>query len=97
MNFVTISNETFNEFKKLLSDNDIGCGGPTFNIVIDEKKENDISCTIEDITFIISNELHDKFGDFVIEGTAENNKGLVLRPINKPSGGGCGSCGGGCQ
>ncbi len=39
MNFVTISNETFNEFKKLLSDNDIdsniirinlagmGCGG----------------------------------------------------------------------
>ena len=109
MNIVTISNETFNEFKKLLSDNDIdsniirinlagmGCGGPTFNIVIDEKKENDISCTIEDITFIISNELHDKFGDFVIEGTAENNKGLVLRPINKPSGGGCGSCGGGCQ
>ena len=97
MNFVTISNETFNEFKKLLSDNGMGCGGPTFNIVIDEKKENDISCTIEDITFIISNELHDKFGDFVIEGTAENNKGLVLRPINKPSGGGCGSCGGGCQ
>ena len=45
----------------------------------------------------ITDELHDKFGDFVIEGTAENNKGLVLRPINKPSGGGCGSCGGGCQ
>lgn len=110
MNFLSMSNETFSEFKQLLSDNDIesnvirinlagmACSGPSFNIVIDEKKEDDLSCTIEDITFIVSQDIHDQFGDFLIEGTAENNRGLVLRPVNKPTGGGCGSCGsGGCH
>lgn len=108
MNFVvTISNETFVEFKQLLASNDIdkniirinlagkGWGGPSFNIVLDEQKEDDLSCNIEDITFIISKDLYDQYGNFVIEGTAENNRGLVLKPINA-SGGGCGSCGGGC-
>lgn len=108
MNFVNISNETFQEFKQLLADNDIdkniirinlagmGWGGPSFNIVLDEQKEDDLACTINDITFIINKDLHDQFGDFIVEGTAENNRGLVLKPVNSSSGGGCGSCGGGC-
>lgn len=41
-------------------------------------------------------ELYDQFGEFLVEGTAENNKGLVLKPVNSPSGGKCGGCGGGC-
>ena len=108
MNFITISNETLQEFKGLLADNDIdnktirinlagnGCGGPIFNIVVDEAKEDDVTCTVEDLTFILNNDLHDKFGDFLIEGTKENNRGLVLKPVNAPAGG-CGSCGGGCS
>lgn len=108
MNFVNISENTFKEFKQLLADNDIdkniirinlagmGWGGPSFNIVLDEQKEDDISCTINDLTFIMKKELYDQFGEFLVEGTAENNKGLVLKPVNSPSGGGCGGCGGGC-
>lgn len=108
MSFVTISNETFQEFKNLLEDNDINentirinlagmsCGGPSFNIVMDEKKESDLSCAVNDITFIVNEDLYNKFGDFIIEGTAENNRGLILKPVNAPTGG-CGSCGGGCS
>lgn len=108
MNFVNISNETFQEFKQLLANNDIdknvirinlagmGWGGPTFNIVLDEQKDDDIACTVNDLTFIVSKEIYDQFGDFIIEGTAENNKGLVLKPANKSDGGGCGGCGSGC-
>lgn len=108
MNFVKISEQTFNEFKQLLADNDIdkniirislagmGWGGPSFNIVLDEQKEDDLACTINDLTFIMSKELHDKYGDFIIEGTFENNKGLVLKPNESTSGGGCGGCGCGC-
>lgn len=55
-----------------------------------------MACTVDDITFILSKDLYDQYGHFVIEGTAENNKGLVLKPANNTSGGGCGSCGGGC-
>ena len=61
-----------------------------------KQKEDDLACTINDITFIINKDLHDQFGDFIVEGTAENNRGLVLKPVNSSSGGGCGSCGGGC-
>lgn len=108
MDFVNISKETFQEFKQLLASNDIdkniirinlagmGWGGPSFNIVLDEQKEDDLSCAVEDITFIINKELHEQYGDFIIEGTAENNRGLVLKPVNKAESGGCGGCGGGC-
>ena len=51
---------------------------------------------VEDGIEIINKDLHDQFGDFIVEGTAENNRGLVLKPVNSSSGGGCGSCGGGC-
>lgn len=108
MNFISMSNETFQEFKELLANNDIdqntirinlagmACSGPSFNIVLDEQKEDDVACTINDLTFLLNKDLHEQFGDFVVEGTAENNRGLVLRPVNAPAGGGCGGCGGGC-
>lgn len=109
MNFINISEETLKEFKELLTNNDInkttirinlagnGCGGPVFNIVVDDAKEDDVTCNVGDLTFILNNDLHDKYGDFIMEGTHENDRGLVLKPVNAPSGGGCGSCGGGCS
>lgn len=108
MNFISMSNETFQEFKELLANNDIdkntirinlagmACSGPSFNIVLDEPKEDDVTCDINDLTFILNKDLHEQFGDFIVEGTAENNRGLVLRPVNAPSSGGCGGCGSGC-
>ncbi len=109
MNFINMSNETFQEFKELLANNDIdqdiirinlsgmGCAGPSFNIVLDEKKEDDIACEINNLTFILNKDLYEQFGDFIIEGTAENNKGLVLKPINSSNSGGCSGCSGGCS
>lgn len=108
MNFLNIDDKTFEEFKQLLASNDIdkniirinlagmGWGGPQFNIVLDEQKDDDLVCTINDITFLLSKELHEQFGDFVMEGTSENNKGLSLKPVNPSEGGGCGGCGSNC-
>ena len=110
--FINASEATFEEFKQLLKDNDIdikdniirinlagmgGCCGPSFNILVDEKKDDDLICETNDIKFIINQDLYDKFGDFLIEGTSENNKGLILKPVDISSSSGCGGCGGGCS
>lgn len=65
MAVVHMSDVAYEEFKQLLSDNDItsntiriylagmGWGGPAFNLVLDEQIENDVIEQIKDIKFIV--------------------------------------------
>lgn len=52
---------------------------------------------VNDITFLIKQDLYNEFGAFTILSTDENDgRGLSLRPLIE-SEGGCGGCGGGCH
>lgn len=104
MNALTMSNEAYIEFKTFLAYNKIenfniritlagvGWGGPVFNIVLDEQKENDAVILINDINFFIDKQLVTDFEGFVILSTEENNgKGLTLKPLVQADGG-CSTC-----
>lgn len=110
MKAVTISAEAYNEFKNFLDENNIdnynirvnlagfACSGPVFNISVSEATDEDVSETINDVTFIVEKKLMDEFGGFIILSTEENEgRGLSLKPVIAPEGGGCSSCGGGCH
>ena len=69
-----------------------------FNIVIDEANDNDLVETINEVKFIVDKELAEEYQGFIILSTEENEgRGLSLRPVVQPEGGGCASCGGGCH
>lgn len=109
MEKVLMSEEAYKEFKSFLDENGVddytirldlagyGCSGPAFNISVDSKLDGDIEEKINDITFIIEEELISDFGGFKILSSSENNgNGLALKPFIETAGG-CGSCGGGCH
>ncbi|SFB18952.1 HesB-like protein [Clostridium frigidicarnis] len=104
MSIVKISDATYKEFKDLLDENELenyiirlnlagmACSGPVFNIIKDDKNENDEVEVINEITFLVGKELIESFGGFEIQGTEENGRGLMIEPFNKPESGGCSSC-----
>lgn len=109
MSVVKMSNEACAEFKDFLKENGVekfdirinlagvGCGGPVFNISVDEEKEDDEVVKIEDITFFVNKELVNDFEGFTIVSSEENGgRGLSLQPVKKIEGG-CSSCSGGCH
>jgi HesB-like selenoprotein len=106
MDKLVMSNEAYEEFKAFLDENNIekysirinlagsGCSGPSFHITADEAQEGDIVQEINDITFLINQEIFDEYGIFTILSSEENDgMGLSLRPIMEPVGG-CGGCSG---
>ena len=108
-NTINISETAYTEFKQFLDDNNvesynirinlagIGCGGPMFNIVIDEAAENDIVETVNEVKFIVDKDLVEEYQGFIILSSEENDgRGLSLRAVLQPEGG-CSSCGGGCH
>lgn len=110
MDKILISESAYNEFKAFLDENEVetytirinlaghGCGGPSFNITIDDAKEGDLTQKVNDITFVVEETLIDEFGGFKLLSTEENEgRGLSLKPAIEVESGGCGSCGGGCH
>jgi iron-sulfur cluster insertion protein len=104
MEKIVLSHEAYEEFKSFLDENKVesyniridfagsGCSGPSFNISVGEKEEDDIVEQVKDITFLIKPELIDEFGVFTILSEDENEgRGLSLRPLIEPVGG-CGGC-----
>ena len=102
-----MSEEAYNEFKDFLDENKIdnyniriefagsGCSGPSFNIAVSEKEEDDIVIKIGEINFLIKPEIVDEYGIFTIVSSEENEgRGLSLRPLLEPEGSGCGGCSG---
>lgn len=109
MDKVLISNEAYNEFKSFLDENEVenysirinlggfGCSGPAFNISVDDAKEGDVTQKVNDITFVVEEQLINEFGGFKLLSSEENGgRGLSLKPVIEVEGG-CGSCGGGCH
>ena len=110
MKYINISDEAYKEFKDFLAENNVdnynirinlagyGCSGPVFNISVSEVRDEDISEVVNDITFIAEKTLIEEFEGFIILSSEENEgRGLSLRPVKAPEGGGCASCGGGCH
>lgn len=103
MSIVKISEVALKEFKELLKDNKIetntvrivisgiGWGGPRFGLVLDEQKENDVFEKVEDMTFLVEEDINKEYGCLQIKSGEENGYGgLSIEP--ETSSGGCGSC-----
>ena len=108
MNNITMSDEAYREFKDFLDENkvesynirihisDYACSGPVFNLAVDEAGPDDITETVNDITFVMEKAIADTFGGFIFASNAENNGyGIGMRPMIAPQSG-CSGCGGGC-
>lgn len=106
MQKIIISDEAYNEFKSFLHENKVdnyciriilsggSCHGPVFGISVSDARENDIIEKVNDITFIIQEELFKEYGIFTVLSTEENEGlGLTVRPLIEPEGG-CSTCAG---
>lgn len=102
---VNMSDVAYEDFKKLLKDNNIdssviriylagmGCSGPAFNLILDEQKEEDEVVEIKEIKFLVEKYLVNQFGGFTLKSGSENGReGFSIEPEIKPEN----SCGGGC-
>lgn len=108
MSYIQISDATYTEFKNFLDSNDVkdgyirinlagyACSGPAFNITVDEQRDGDVLEKVNDVTFLMTQNLIDTFEGFKFTGTEENGKGLSLEPLKYEGGSGCSGCGGGC-
>ena len=66
--------------------------GPSFGLALDEKKDSDVSCVVEDIEFIMDAQEYQEFGDMVIQ---DMNSGFRVIPEKmKDMQSGCGTCSG---
>lgn len=109
MKYITISDETYKEFVEFLKENNVtdyniriilsgmGCHGPALNIALSEPREGDVTEVVNDVTFIMEQNLIDEFEGFIIEGSAENEAGQMMIKAKNPGEGCCSSCGGGCH
>lgn len=87
MAFVNMSELAFTEFKKFLQENNVtsdeirinltgnGWGGPVFNLVLDEQKEDDNVEKFGDIKLVVNKNVNDEFGSLVIKCGEENGLG----------------------
>eukprot|EP00831_Metopus_contortus_P014866 TRINITY_DN16169_c0_g1_i11.p1 TRINITY_DN16169_c0_g1~~TRINITY_DN16169_c0_g1_i11.p1 ORF type:complete len:136 (+),score=5.09 TRINITY_DN16169_c0_g1_i11:256-663(+) len=107
MKNITMSEESYKEFKSFLEENNISdfnirinfsgfaCSGPIFNISVSKATDADEVEKVNDISFICEKNLIDQFGGFIILSSKENDgNGLSLKPVIAPEGGGCGTCSG---
>ncbi|MEW9095841.1 MAG: HesB-like protein [Clostridiaceae bacterium] len=108
MKAFSMSEIAYKEFLKFLEQNNVpsksirinlaghGCGGPVFNIVLDEQRANDEVTKIEDLTFLVDKDLIAQFGGFTLTCDEENGLGgFDLQPLLRTDdGGGCSTCSG---
>lgn len=104
MSFVKMSDSAYKEFEKVLTDNNIetntvrivisgmGWSGPSFGLVLDEQKENDIVEKVEDMTFLVEDDINKEFGTLAIRSGEENGYGGLSIEPEKKAEGGCSSC-----
>ncbi len=105
MSIVNISDKATTEFLQFLKDNEVttdtvrihfagmGCGGAVFNLVLDEKKDNDNIEVVEGLTFLVDKSVTEQFGALTILSGEENGRGgFSIEPEKQAEGGGCSSC-----
>lgn len=110
MSKVSMSDIAYEDFKQLLAENNIdsdtiriyvagiGWGGPSFNLVLDEQKDDDIVEQIKDIKFLVEKDLINQYGSFTLLSGSENGRGgfsveTEIKSEDGGCGGGCSSCG----
>jgi len=102
---LVMSDAAYDEFLKFLRSNEVeqnnirislagmGCSGPRFGLMVDDKKDGDMEATIKDLNFYVEEALYNEFLGFQILSTEENmGQGMVLRPNLVPESDGCSSC-----
>jgi len=104
MAFVKMSELAYEEFKKFLEEHKVtsdeirinlagnGWGGPVFNLVLDEQKEDDNVEKIGDIKLVIKKSVNDEFGSLVIKCGEENGLGGFSIEPEKKEERGCSTC-----
>lgn len=74
----------------------MGWSGPSFNLALDEQKEEDTVVEIDGFTVVVETELIEQFGGFEIKFFDQGGQtGIFVEPVVKQEGG-CSSCGGSC-
>lgn len=103
MSAVKISENAFKELKELLKNNEIdtnivrivvsgmGCSGPRFGLVLDEKKDDDMVEEVKDMTFLVQKDINLEFGTLQIKSSDENGYDGLSIETEIPFGG-CSSC-----
>lgn len=103
---VNMSDIAYKEFQELLKSNDIpndviriylagmSCSGPSFNLVVDKQKSNDVVEQIHDIKFLVEKDLINQYGSFTLLSGDENGRGSLSIETEIQFEGGCG---GGCS
>ncbi|MDR0879705.1 MAG: Fe-S cluster assembly protein HesB [Clostridioides sp.] len=71
------------------------CCGPAFGLALDTKKDEDLNYEIDGLSFVMSKEDFDKFGDMVIEDVGYGFR--VIPESMQGQEGGCSGCSGGCH
>ena len=107
MKAISISTEALIELRNILQSKKLesnsirvflsgmGWGGPSFNLALDEQKDEDLVTNVEDFNFLVEKSLNDQFGTFEIEYFNENgNTGIFVQPSNIGEQSGCSSCSG---
>lgn len=107
MSIVKVSENAFKEFKKFLEENDVktdvirihlagmGCGGPAFNLVLDEKKEEDNVEVMDGLTFLVDKNVTEQFGELSLLCADENGMGgFSIETEKRVEGGCCSGCSG---
>jgi len=104
MAFVNMSEMACEEFKKFLKEHNVtsdeirinlsgkGWGGPVFNLVLDEQKEDDNVEKIGDIKLLVAKSVTDEFGNLIIKCGEENGLGGFSIEPEKKEESGCSTC-----
>ncbi len=95
---INVTNKALNEIKKVLKEKNttskkiriflagIGWGGPTFNLALDEQKENDKIYSEDSIDFIADESLIDQYSGFKIDySNFFLQRGFLVYPYSGPA------------
>ena len=95
---INITNKALNEIKKVLKDKNatskktriflagIGWGGPTFNLALDEQKENDEIYSEDSVDFIADKSLINQYKGFKIDySNFFLQRGFLVYPYSGPA------------
>jgi len=95
---INVTNKALKEIKKVLEEKNttskkiriflagIGWGGPTFNLALDEQKENDKIYSANNVDFIADRSLIDQFEGFNIDySNFFLQRGFLVHPYSGPA------------
>lgn len=108
MNFVKMNSQASEELKRILTEKNIdnrsirvfmsgmGWGGPSFNLALDEQKDEDLVTEIDGFTVLLEKSLKDQYGSFEIQYfDQDGSTGIFVQPEKTGSeDSGCSSCSG---